>query len=266
VDPRRLLRLARLDMKLMWRNRTALFGVVGLPAFFAVMLLVSNGNGNKTAGLDAVLYTGTGDLAFFLLPAVFMNLTSVFTARREELTLKRLRSGPLSDVEVLGGSVLGAVLLYLAQAAVIVVIIAAALGGGLPADPVLMVLGMLLGAAVFALLAVALSGVTPTVELAQLTVMPVLLLSMAASGFMFPLEEMPTAVRAAAQVMPLTPVVEVARTAYLGRDFTSGGDHGALGLVEGWAACAPALLTLAAWIAVGAWLVRRYFRWEPRRG
>ncbi|SEF50460.1 ABC-2 type transport system permease protein [Thermomonospora echinospora] len=266
VDPRRLLRLARLDMTLLWRNRTALFGVVGLPAFFAVMLLVSDGNGHQSAGVPAVLYTGTGDLAFFLLPAVFMNLVSVFTARREELTLKRLRSGPLSDAEALGGSVLGATALYLAQSAVIVVIIATALDGGLPADPVLMLLGMLLGAVVFALLAMALSGVTPTVEMAQLTVIPVLLVSMLGSGFMFPLEEAPVGVRAVAQVMPLTPAVEIARTAYLGRDFTVDGDHGALGLVETWTACVPALLTLAAWIVVGAWLARRYFRWEPRRG
>jgi ABC-2 type transport system permease protein len=177
-----------------------------------------------------------------------------------------LRSGPLSDAEVLGGSVLGAILLYLVQSAVIVVIIATVLDGGPPADPVLMLLGMVLGAAVFALLATALSGVTPTAELAQLTVMPLLLVSLLGSGFMFPLDGLPTAVRAVAQVLPLTPVVEVVRTAYLGRDFTSGGDHGALGFVETWTTCVPALLNLIAWIVVGAWLARRYFRWEPRRG
>ncbi|HEX2317011.1 MAG TPA: ABC transporter permease [Thermomonospora sp.] len=263
---RPMLRLARLEATLMWRNRTALFGVVGLPAFFTVMLLVANGNGNTTSGIDAVLYTGTGDLAFFLLPAVFMNLVNVYTARREELTLKRLRSGPLSDAEVLGGSVLGAVLLYLAQAAVIVVIIATALGGGLPRDPVLMLVAMVLGAAVFALLAMALSGVTRTVELAQLTVMPLLLLSMLASGFMFPMDELPDAVRYAAAAVPLTPVVEIVRTAYLGRDFTGTGDHGNVGVLEAWTTCGPALLTLVAWVALGVWLARRYFRWEPRHG
>jgi hypothetical protein len=38
------------------------------------MLLVSDGNGDKAAGLDAVLYTGTGtgDLASLVLPAVYM--------------------------------------------------------------------------------------------------------------------------------------------------------------------------------------------------
>ncbi|REE99639.1 ABC transporter permease [Thermomonospora umbrina] len=263
---RLLLRLARLDATLMWRNRTALFGVVGLPAFFAAMLVVSKGNGSTTAGMESVLFTGTGNLGFFLLPAVFMNLLNVFTARREELTLKRLRSGPLSDVEVLGGSVLSGALLYLVQSAVIVVIIAAVLGGGAPGDPVLMLVGMLLGVAVFSLLAAALSGVTPTVELAQLTVLPVLLVSMLASGSMIPLDELPEGVRQAARLVPLTPVVEIVRTAYLGRDFTGGGDHGSVGVLEAWTACGPALAVLAAWVAAGVWLARRYFRWEPRRG
>ncbi|MBA9006538.1 ABC transporter permease [Thermomonospora cellulosilytica] len=266
VDLRRMLRLARLDLTLMWRNRTAMFGVLGIPAFFSAMLVVGSGNGNTTAGIDAVLYTGTGDLAFFLIFAVFIHLTTGFTARREELTLKRLRSGPLSDLEVLGGSVLGAVLMYFAQSAVLVVIIMAVLDGGPPADPVLLLAGMLGGAAVCALLATALSGVTSTAEMAQFTVLPMLLLSMGLSGFMFPLDGMPTAVQAVGQVAPLTPVVEILRTAYLGRDYTVGGDHGTLGLVEGWTVCVPSLLTLAAWGVVGAWLARRYFRWEPRRG
>jgi len=263
---RRMLRLARLDLTLMWRNRSAMFGVLGIPAFFAVMLVVGSGNGNTTAGIDAVLYTGTGDLAFFLIFAVFIHLTTGFTARREELTLKRLRSGPLSDLEVLGGSVLGAVLMYFAQSAVLIAIIVTVLDGGPPADPVLLLVGMLGGAAVCALLAAALSGVTATAEMAQFTVLPMLLASMGLSGFMFPLDDMPAFVQAVGRAMPLTPVVEILRTAYLGRDYTVGGDHAALGLVEGWAACAPSLLALAAWGAAGAWLARRYFRWEPRRG
>lgn len=262
----RVLRLARLDLLLLWRNRTALFGVVGLPAFFAVMLLVSNGNGHTSGGIDAVLWTATGDVAFFLVPAVFMNLLNVFTARREELTLKRLRGGPLTDAQILGGSILSATLLYLAQAAVIVVIIATELGGGLPADPLLMGVGMLAGAAVFALLGMAVSGLTPTAELAQLTVLPVLLVSMAASGFMIPLEGLPEGWQRAAQLTPLTSVVEIVRTAYLGRDYTVTGDHAELGALETWATCLPALAVLAAWIGLSLWAARRWFRWEPRHG
>jgi ABC-2 type transport system permease protein len=127
VRPAYLLRIARLDLTLLWRNRTALFGVIGLPLFFGAMLLVSRGNGNKTAGLDAVLYTGTGDIAFFVIFAVLINLVNVFTARREDLTLKRLRGGALSDVEILGGSLAGAAVLYFVQAGAVAVVPATAL-------------------------------------------------------------------------------------------------------------------------------------------
>lgn len=261
-----VLRLARLDLTLMWRNRTSLLTVLGIPAFFGVMLIVSDGNGNKIAGIDAVLYTGTGDLAFFLLFAVFINLVSVFTARREDRTLKRLRGSALSDREILGGSVLSAAAAYLVMSAIIMVIISTVLGAGPPADPVLLLAGMLLGIVVFALLALALAGITPTAELAQWTVTPLMFLCMAGSGFIYPLDDAPDAVRQAAELIPLTPVVEIVRTAYLGQDFTYGGDRGEIGLIDAWIACGPALGVLLAWLVVGAALARRWFRWEPRRG
>jgi ABC-2 type transport system permease protein len=265
VRPAYLLRIARLDLTLLWRNRTALFGVIGVPLFFCTMLLVSRGNGNKTAGLDAVLYTGTGDVAFFMIFAVFVNLVNVFTARREDLTLKRLRGGSLSDVEILGGSIVSAAALYFLQAGAVMVIIATALGAGAPADPLLLVLGMLLGTVVFALLAFALSGLTPTTELAQMTVLPIMIVCIAGSGFMFPVDSLPDGLRPFAQALPLTPVVEIVRTAYLGKDFTAGGGGEQLGFLGSWAACGPALLVLAVWMVVGTFAARRWFRWEPRK-
>jgi ABC-2 type transport system permease protein len=260
-----LLRIARLDLTLLWRNRTALFSVIGVPAFFGAMLLVSRGNGHKTAGLDAVLYTGTGDIAFFLVFAVFINLVNVFTARREDLTLKRLRGGALSDAEILGGSVVSAAVLYFIQAGVVIVVIATALGAGAPADPLLLVLAMVLGTVVFALLGFTLSGVTPTTELAQMTVLPVMIVCIAGSGFMFPLDSLPDALQPIARALPLTPVVDIARTAYLGRDFTAGGGGEQVGFVDSWVACGQGLLILVAWIVMGTYAARRWFRWEPRK-
>lgn len=265
MNPRHVLRLARLDLALLWRNRTGLLTVLGVPAFFATMLLVSRNNGNTTAGLDAVVYTGTGDLAFFLLFAVFINLTAVYTARREDLSLKRLRGSALSEAEILGGSVLSAGIVYLVMAGIVIVILATMLGAGPPANPLLLATGMLLGLAVFALLGFALAGVTPTAELAQWTVTPLLLLCMAGSGFMVPLDGLPDPVARAAAVLPMTPVVEIVRTAYLGRNFTYGGDGESVGFLESWAEAGLALLILMVWIGAGLALTRRYLRWEPRR-
>ena len=41
------------------------------------------------------------------------------------------------------------------------------------------------------------------------------------------------------------------------------GDH--LGTAATFAAAAPSLAVGAAWVLIGLWATRRWFRWEPRR-
>lgn len=255
-----VLNVARLDLTLLWRNRTALFTAVGLPLLFTALLLPVHGEDFQ--GRSTALMQGTGHLAFFLIFAVFMNLVTVFTARREERTLKRMRGTALSDAELLGGSVVTAVGMYAVQVAGLLVMMGAALDGRFPADPVLLTAGLAGGAVVFALLAFALSGVTPNAEMAGLTTLPVMFACMAGAGVMFPLEELPGGVQEAARWLPLSPVVEIARTAYFGEDAAG---H-AVGFAEAWADSLYAFAVLAVWIAAGRFLAARYFRWEPRHG
>lgn len=264
VSPRALARVARFDAVLLYRNRTALFTVFGLPVLFIAMLTPVRGQ--DIDGVDGALLQGTGHLAFFLVFAVFMNLVNVFTARREDLTLKRLRGSALSDAEIRGGSVLTATAAYAAQALLLLVVLGAAFGGRFPADPLLLLAGLAGGVALFALLAFAVSGLTPSAELAQLTVLPIMFGCMAGGGVMFPLDTLPDALQAVCRWLPLTPVVEITRTAYFGQDFTGAAEHAALGFAEGWAACVQPFAVLAAWLLLGREAARRWFRWEPRRG
>jgi ABC-2 type transport system permease protein len=240
--------VVRLDLALLWRNRTALFTVIGLPLLFATVLY--SVKGQKSAGIDSALYVGTGYLTYFLVFSVFMNLVTVFTARREDLTLKRLRSGPLSDAELMGGSALTAGALYLTQAALLLVVMGTTLGGRFPADLPMLLVGLLLGIPVFALLAFAVSGLTPNADMAQLTVLPLVFACMIGSGVMFPLDGAPEAVRDTARLLPLSPLVEITRDAYFG--------DGSVG------SYARALGVFALWAALGLWAARRWFRWEPR--
>ncbi|MFB4307765.1 ABC transporter permease [Actinomadura sp. GTD37] len=259
-----VLRVARLDLALLWRNRTALFTVFGLPILFAGMLVPMKGQ--DIGGVDGALLQGTGHLGFFLVFAVFMNLVNVFTARREDRTLKRLRGTALSDAEITGGSVLTATGMYAVQALALLIVLGAALGGRFPADPVLMLAGLAGGAAVFALLAFAVSGITPNAELAQLTVLPIMFGCMLGGGVMFPLDELPGWLQQVCRAVPLTPVVEIARTAYFGQDFVHhGAPHPSVGIGEGWLACVRPFLLLAFWGALGRAMAARCFRWEPRR-
>ncbi|WP_051301530.1 ABC transporter permease [Actinomadura rifamycini] len=264
VSPRSLARVARFDAVLLYRNRTALFTVFGLPVMFIAMLVPMSGQ--EIDGVDGALLQGTGHLAFFLIFAVFMNLVNVFTARREDLTLKRLRGTALSDAEIRGGSVLTATAAYAAQALLLLVVLGAAFGGRFPADPLLLLVGLAGGVTVFALLAFAVSGLTPNAELAQLTVLPIMFGCMAGGGVMFPLDALPDALAAACRWLPLTPVVEITRTAYFGQDFAGASEHAAVGFAGGWAACLQSFAALAVWAALGAEAAKRWFRWEPRRG
>ncbi|CAM5368949.1 Transport permease protein OS=Streptomyces tendae OX=1932 GN=GUR47_21955 PE=3 SV=1 [Streptomyces tendae] len=60
-------------------------------------------------------------IGFSLLFAVYSALVGVFVVRREELVLKRLRTGELRDVEILSGSALPAVLSGLVQSLLLAV-------------------------------------------------------------------------------------------------------------------------------------------------
>jgi ABC-2 type transport system permease protein len=62
-------------------------------------------------------------------------------------------------------------------------------------------------------------------------------------------------------VLPLTPVVELLR---LGLTGTTAGGQTVSPLASFGAGVLP-LVVLAAWIAAGLLLTRRWFRWEPRR-
>lgn len=262
MKPSAMLSVARLDLTLLWRNRTALFTVFGLPILFAVMLVPAKGK--EIDGVDGALLQGTGHLGFFLVFAVFMNLVNVFTARREDRTLKRLRGTALSDAEITGGSVLTATAMYAVQAVALVVVLAAGMGGRMPADPVLMLAGLAGGVVVFATLAFAVSGITPNAELAQLTVLPIMFGCMLGGGVMFPLESLPEWGRHICRFVPLSPVVEIVRTGYFGQDFAHRSGHPTVGLGEGWLTCVRSFCVLVFWAALGSAMATRWFRWEPR--
>ncbi|MEV4161675.1 ABC transporter permease [Nonomuraea dietziae] len=236
TDVLHAVRLARMDLKLLGRNTTAVFNVLLLPLLFAWMLSQGGSESFILTGMPGVL------LAF----AVFMNLVNSFTARREELVLKRLRGGQGSAVAIFGGAGLAALAVFVLQVALLVVWIDRT-GGGLPENVPMMLVAAVLGVAVFALLAAAFSGITPNAELAQVAVLPVLIVAMVGSPLIIPLSEMPFAVR----LVPTTPIVEMMRMGY------GGGS---------WAAALPWIGVLLAWLVVAGLLAKWLFRWDPRHG
>ncbi len=247
----RLAAVGRAELTLLWRSKLVLFGALVTPAgfAFATRSAVAEMDLSDT-GLTAATVVLPSAVVFALLFVVYANLVIVYVARREELVLKRLRTGLLDDRELLAGAALPALCVALAQCLVLAATVGLAMDAPAPQAPLAAVLGVLLGMAMLTVLAAATAAATKSAESAQLTSMPLLLVSMFGSGLFVPFEVLPDSLAEIARRLPLSPVVELVRGGWTG-------ELGAGGTVE-------ALAVAVAWTAAGAWAVRRWFRWEPR--
>ena len=82
--------------------------------------------------------------AFTLLFVVYYNLVTALVARREELVLKRLRTGETSDAEILAGTAAPAVAIAWGQILIGAVAAVTAFGMGLPANPLVVLAAIVL--------------------------------------------------------------------------------------------------------------------------
>ncbi|MGW4905087.1 ABC transporter permease [Streptomyces sp. NPDC004270] len=249
---RRLGALGRAELLLLGRNRgavlTALLVPLALP--FSVRPAIDQVD-LKAQGLNVGTLMLTAATGFSFLFAVYTSLVSAYVARREELVLKRLRTGEPADAEILAGTALPALCLGLAQALVLTVGCTVLLDAGAPKAPYLTLLGLLLGLLISAALAALTSVVTRTTESAQVTALPLVFVSMLGSGIAVPTDVLPDRVASVCELLPLSPAVRLVRAGWTGEL----GGYEALGTV----------LTALAWTVVAVFAVRRWFRWEPRR-
>ncbi|MFD7879632.1 ABC transporter permease [Streptomyces sp. NPDC059766] len=249
---RRLGALARAELTLLGRNRSAVLTALLVPLAlpFTVRPAVDRID-LRAEGLTLGTVTLTAAIGYSLLFAVYTSLVSAFAARREELVLKRLRTGELGDLEILVGTCLPAVCIGLAQALVLSAGCAVLLDAGAPQAPYLTVLGLLTGLVLCAALAALTSAFTRTTESAQVTALPLVFVSMIGSGIAVPLQVLPDRLAAVCELLPLSPAIRL-----VGAGWT-----GSMGASEALGATATAL----AWTVVAVFAVRRWFRWEPRR-
>jgi ABC-2 type transport system permease protein len=133
------------------------------------------------------------------------------------------------------------------ESAVVVAIGGVAFGVPSPKDFPLLVALIVLGAACFAAMGIALSRFVPNADGSSAVVNAVYLPMLFLSGAFFPVSKMPEVLRGIAEALPLTRLLEALRVAYAGGSLSAAG----LGL-------------LALWGLAGAALAARTFSWEPR--
>jgi len=255
---RRTRALVGAETRLLMRNHTALTGSVVLPLLFVAAVPMMTAD-VPVVGVGPQLAVTAIGVTLLFLP--YYNLVTTFAARREELVLQRMRTGELTDGEVLLGTAAPSLLLTLGQVAIVLVGIVVIGRWQAPVDVVLPAVAMLGGAVLMVLLAAASSAVTRTAESAQVTTLPMVMVSFLLSGLVLPPSALPEQVATAARFLPLTPVTELSRLGFAGRTW----DDRAVDLAGAWAAAPLPLAVLAGWLVVSAVVARRVFRWAPRR-
>lgn len=249
---RRFAALVRAEVTILWRNRTAVFTAVALPFFMALAF-----SGVEQSGLGAALVIAL--VGTSLVFAIYYTLVTSLVARREQLVLKRLVSGEATPLELLTAPAVPLWVLFGVQSAI-------ALGGALLLRATVvhwwaLVLALVGGAITWSALAAASAVFTRTVESAQLSTLPLILISLLLSGFAVPLQWLPEVVQRIAHLLPMTPVVDLLNLAFAGVG-TTGTPVGGPG--EALLAAGMMLLPLVGWTALSVWVALTRFRWDPR--
>lgn len=245
----RVVGLTKANWRLMLRNKLTLtYGLV-LP-LLPLLLLLTADRGDETVGASAA------STVMFLLMVfpIFYNLLSMFVSRRDELVLKRLRTGEARDSELIASMAMPGVLITLVITAVGVGL-GMALGQPAPTNALLMLATVLLGTAVFVALALWTAAWTRTAEAAQMTSMPVLILAMI--GQLAPV--FPENIRRFVEFTPGSALDSLVRLSWFGQD---GDRH--VDFAASWGVAYEPLLVLVFWVLIGSALAQKSMHWEPR--
>jgi ABC-2 type transport system permease protein len=245
-----MLHQLRWEQRLFWRNRESAIFVFLFPLLlFALLSAVYNGH---IYGRPAAWALLAGMLGYGAANTTFAGLALILIARRETGILKRIRSTPLPAAAYLLAVLLSILIVFTLQATSLFVLGKLLKSTPWPDHLLSVVLVLALGAAAFASMGLAITGLIRSLE-GSSAVVNVLVLPMAfLSGSFGPTRHYPSALRAIGAVLPLKYLVDAVNAIYL---------HG----MELWDK-PRAVAVLAAWATLGMAVAVRKFRWEPREG
>jgi ABC-2 type transport system permease protein len=236
---------------LFWRNREAAFFSFLFPIILLVLLGSVYGD-EPIEGVTAATYLLAGLLGYGLAATAFASLAITLVVRREAGLLKRVRGTPLPPATYLA-AVIGSVMIVIALQVVAQLLIGVyVLDADWPAAPASFAATILLGAAAFASLGVAITALVRTAEGSSAVVNAIYLPMAFISGAFFSTQEMPAFLEAVSEMLPLTYLLDVIRATFIAG--------------EGLGSSAGQLAAVAVWGIAGLVFAVRMFRWEPREG
>ncbi|HEV2950616.1 MAG TPA: ABC transporter permease [Actinomycetota bacterium] len=239
-----------------WRNPASAFFTFVFPLLFLVIFTTLLGNEEVSTG-TAVIKTSTYYVAamgaFGLISACFTNVALQIVFARDGGVLKRIRGTPLPPRVFLSARVIHATIIGLILVAITVAFGAVLYDASVPTGLALgqFVATLLVGAACFSALGLAVSGLIPNADAGPPIVNAIILPLLFLSGVFIPFDEdTPTWVEVVGDVFPVRHLVDAMRESYLGlTDSFAWSDLG----------------VMAIWAVVGVAVASRTFRWEPSR-
>lgn len=240
--------------RVFWRVPVAAFFTVAFPLMFLVLFNLLNGDATIDAlgGLGFAQFFTPAIAVFSIVTACYTNLVITTSMDRDEGILKRVLGTPLPPGTYIGGRVLAASGIGLTSVLIMLTVGVVAfdvqvLWERLP----LALLVLVVGAAAWSALALAVAGLTSNGQaapaIANATILPLAFIS----GVFFPVESGPEWLATVAGFFPLRPFVAAFSAQW--NPFIDAGFP------------AGDLMVLLAWGAIGAWIAMRRFTWEPAK-
>jgi ABC-2 type transport system permease protein len=250
------LRQARYDNKAFWRNPPAAFFTFVFPLMFLFIFNLVFGDG------EIEVRGGTIDTSTFYVPAIlalsvinvcFTSISQTVSFTRDRGVLKRLRGTPMPALAFLAGRVLQTVFITILLVIIVMAAGAIAFGVEIQTDKLpAMTVALVIGAAAFCALGLAMTGFIPNADAAPAVVNALILPLLFISDIFIPMQDAPQWLRDLASVFPVS---------HLSRSM-----HEAFNpLTQGSGFEVKSLAVIAAWGVVGIVLAVRYFTWEPRK-
>jgi len=244
----------RYDQKAFWRNPASVFFTVAFPV--VLLLIFATVFGDQTVevrgGIKSTTYYVPAIITLSVISATMQSLTMSLVIAREDGRLKRGRGTPMPAWVFIAGRVGNSIVVALMMLVLLAAIGRLAYGVGIPWSRMpAILLTLVVGAASFCCLGIALTAAIPSQDAAAPIVNALLLPLYFLSGMFIPDDQLPSGVIHFADAFPIRHFFEAFFDAYVPG-----------GTVVSWGN----LAAVSIWGAVGLLLAVRYFRWVPRTG
>jgi ABC-2 type transport system permease protein len=245
----------RYDQKAFWRNPASVFFTVMFPVIvFLILAVVFNGKTvDVRGGVEATTYYVPSIMSLAIISATMQTLAMTLVIAREDGRLKRGRGTPMPPWVFIAGRVGNSIVVALMMMVVLAAIGGVLYGVSVPWDRLpAILLTLVVGAASFCCLGIALTAAIPSQDAAAPIVNLMLLPLYFLSGVFIPEDELPNGVISFADLFPVRHFFDAFFDAYV----PAGGP------AVSW----DNLAVVALWGIAGLLLAIRFFRWTPRSG